>query len=240
MDIADLQDAVSAASARHLADASQRTDEAEAEVAREWAELAARADRDGWSPSLAIDLGNATVRVARELTGDLGRSGVEHGRAEVRIISAEAAEKAVAKPPTLDTTALTSIVLGMVDRVAATVAGAEHKAAAILAETYQAERIVETEGFRHYNAGRGNVAAALAKAGDGDTFTVPTSLRKGLIPAIVLQWDASLDKRTCPTCRDLDGALRPLGMFFDGRNDPPVHPRCRCALRYWPILIPGS
>jgi len=55
--------------------------------------------------------------------------------------------------------------------------------------------------------------------------------RKRRGAAIVLhnQWDAAIDKRTCPVCEDMDGRMRPVGMSFPA-GAPPVHPSCRCGL----------
>lgn len=42
------------------------------------------------------------------------------------------------------------------------------------------------------------------------------------------QWVATLDKRTCPSCRSLDGRQFPPSM--KARPEPPLHINCRCTL----------
>lgn len=50
-----------------------------------------------------------------------------------------------------------------------------------------------------------------------------------IVPVVAKLWDARLDKRTCPVCRDLDGTIRPIGFDFP-RSEVPgkTHPNCRC------------
>lgn len=48
------------------------------------------------------------------------------------------------------------------------------------------------------------------------------------LPAIVKTWDATLDRRTCPRCAQLDGKVRPLGIAFPGKAETPMHRKCRC------------
>lgn len=46
--------------------------------------------------------------------------------------------------------------------------------------------------------------------------------------------DATLDARTCPICRRLDGATAPVnGTFPGGYYQSPIHPMCRCAVTAW-------
>lgn len=48
-------------------------------------------------------------------------------------------------------------------------------------------------------------------------------------------WDATLDKRTCPTCDGLDGTMVPLGSSFRGGSPGNVHPGCRCVESFVPV-----
>lgn len=44
------------------------------------------------------------------------------------------------------------------------------------------------------------------------------------------RWDATLDAKTCPVCRDHDGELVPIGYEFPNGDVPGfVHPNCRCV-----------
>ena len=46
---------------------------------------------------------------------------------------------------------------------------------------------------------------------------------------------ASLDERTCPVCGALDGKHFPVSDAVTGKNDPPLHPNCRCCtVGYFP------
>lgn len=49
-------------------------------------------------------------------------------------------------------------------------------------------------------------------------------------------WDATLDKRTCPTCEELDGTMVPYRESYP-RGDVPgsVHPGCRCLESFVPV-----
>jgi SPP1 gp7 family putative phage head morphogenesis protein len=91
----------------------------------------------------------------------------------------------------------------------------------------RAERIVRTEGINAYNA--------LADTAIDDLEVED--------PGWVKKWDASADRRTCPVCAGLDGAVVVPGSGFEAPADalgvvrthrhPPAHPNCRCALVAW-------
>ncbi len=60
------------------------------------------------------------------------------------------------------------------------------------------------------------------------------------LPLLVKMWDATLDKKTCPLCRDMNEQFRPFGMSFSGGRVPAVvHRRCRCiqVLIFSPIYL---
>jgi hypothetical protein len=60
------------------------------------------------------------------------------------------------------------------------------------------------------------------------------------LPALVKLWDATIDKRTCPTCREMDGQFRVFGFDFSGGRVPAVvHRKCRCiqVLVFSPIYL---
>ena len=49
-----------------------------------------------------------------------------------------------------------------------------------------------------------------------------------LVPAEEWEWVATLDPKTCPICRPLDGQRRPDPSLFP--FEIPVHPNCRCVI----------
>ena len=49
-------------------------------------------------------------------------------------------------------------------------------------------------------------------------------------PLMAKMYDATLDRRTCPRCKALDGKWRPLGIDFAGKAQAPMHARCRCVV----------
>ncbi len=53
-------------------------------------------------------------------------------------------------------------------------------------------------------------------------------------PGYFQRWDAAVDGRTCPYCREYDGLNCKLdGSFPGGIKQPPLHPNCRCCLVVW-------
>ncbi len=71
------------------------------------------------------------------------------------------------------------------------------------------------------------------------TATSRAQKEANIVPFVGKLWDARWDKRTCPVCRDLDGAIRPIGIDFP-RNEVPgkSHFGCRCvqALVFAPVI----
>jgi hypothetical protein len=60
------------------------------------------------------------------------------------------------------------------------------------------------------------------------------------LPVLVKIWDATIDRRTCATCREMDDQFRPLGLDFSGGRVPAiVHRKCRCVqvLVFSPIYL---
>lgn len=85
---------------------------------------------------------------------------------------------------------------------------------------YWAERIVRTEGMNAYNEHHLNGL----RAADADD------------PGYQKRWDASIDGRTCPICRDLDGTVADIDKPFPGPlrlMHPPAHPNDRCTVTPW-------
>lgn len=59
--------------------------------------------------------------------------------------------------------------------------------------------------------------------------------RRGLVPQqSLVVWTTTPDDRTCPYCREMDGAQTLLGTAFEtplgSVVGPPLHPNCRCAI----------
>ena len=62
-------------------------------------------------------------------------------------------------------------------------------------------------------------------------------------PALLKRWDATLDAKVCPTCRELDGAITLWGLPFRGGLRPGyVHPNDRCTpgIVFLPARIRGE
>jgi len=59
---------------------------------------------------------------------------------------------------------------------------------------------------------------------------------------LVKEWDATLDRRTCPVCEGANGKIVLVGFDFPAGVPGGVHPRCRCMDFWFPvaILLPGE
>ena len=74
-----------------------------------------------------------------------------------------------------------------------------------------------------------------AEAGGLEASWIHGRERGWLLPTSKKKWIASVQsRRTCPFCRDMNGATAPLGGTFkqNGREaeSPPGHSRCRCGM----------
>jgi hypothetical protein len=49
---------------------------------------------------------------------------------------------------------------------------------------------------------------------------------------LIETWDATLDRRTCPTCSSMDGERAGRNGFAGGQRPGGVHPRCRCVSHF--------
>lgn len=86
-----------------------------------------------------------------------------------------------------------------------------------------AERLVRTEMIHAYNT-QHDEAIGVLNADRVEIGQEPLQKR----------WDASLDRRLCPICSDLDGRVVPHGKPFEpGLDYPPAHPNCRCIVTAW-------
>lgn len=61
----------------------------------------------------------------------------------------------------------------------------------------------------------------------------------GMLGECVKEWSTARDERVCPVCGSLEGKQIPMDAEFDGasrkwstRQHPPLHPSCRCAVKY--------
>lgn len=62
-------------------------------------------------------------------------------------------------------------------------------------------------------------------------------------PALLKVWDATLDRKVCQVCDDLDGTERPWGVAFPDDHEPGYeHPFCRCitGTTFLPVRIAGE
>jgi hypothetical protein len=51
-------------------------------------------------------------------------------------------------------------------------------------------------------------------------------------------WKASLDLKTCLSCRDMNGKIYEIGEAID--PEPPLHPNCRCKIERLKALLAGT
>ena len=86
-------------------------------------------------------------------------------------------------------------------------------------QMYRATRVVRTEVLNAYNE---HAIDSIRQVAEDDR-------------AIRKRWDAALDYRVCPLCRELHGSIAtPGGMFpGGGGHGPPRHPQCRCTVVIW-------
>lgn len=87
---------------------------------------------------------------------------------------------------------------------------------------YWAERIVRTELQQAYST---VTQFELQQAAEEE-------------PKLQKRWSATMEKRTCPLCRRLDGQVRPINGYFrlpGGRliSGPTAHPNCMCVIQAW-------
>ena len=91
---------------------------------------------------------------------------------------------------------------------------------------YRAETIARTEIAQAYNAG-------------ADAF-IREAMRHDLMPEMKKEWSTALDGRVCKECQALEGVQISMDDSFEtqsGRRNvtvllPPLHPRCKCAVKY--------
>lgn len=93
-------------------------------------------------------------------------------------------------------------------------------------QRYRAETIARTEIAQAYNAG-------------ADAF-IREAMRHDLMPEMKKEWSTALDGRVCKECQALEGVQISMDDSFEtqsGRRNvtvllPPLHPRCKCAVKY--------
>ena len=98
---------------------------------------------------------------------------------------------------------------------------------------YRVVRIGTTESAQAFNDARDEGMGWVAERyGDERWF-----------PAVLKRWDATLDAKVCPVCRDMNGSLALWGMpFKDGMRPGYVHPSDRCTpgIVFLPARIRGE
>ncbi len=92
---------------------------------------------------------------------------------------------------------------------------------AAAATDYRLRRAATTETARAFSDARDEGMDSIAELHKDTTW----------FPALLKTWDATLDRKTCKTCKELDGTTRPWGFSFPGGEEPGyVHPGCRCIV----------
>jgi len=94
---------------------------------------------------------------------------------------------------------------------------------------YRLERIAATETSRAMADARDDAEDYIAEQyGETDWF-----------PALLMRWDAELDRVVCRLCEDMAGRVRVLGFDFKDGNEPGhVHASCRCDQHLITLPIP--
>jgi Phage Mu protein F like protein len=96
--------------------------------------------------------------------------------------------------------------------------------AATDAADFRIRRIAGTEIPRAYNDQHRKDAEEIAE------------IHPDVMREFARKWDAMLDRRTCQTCRSLDGETAPIGESFRGGYEPgEVHALCRCMSTLVPM-----
>jgi len=94
-------------------------------------------------------------------------------------------------------------------------------------------RIAATEIPRAYNAAHDEGAGWVAERHKDASW----------LPLVVKRWDATLDRKTCPVCRDMDGRIALLGMSFSSGRIPGFvhrHDRCQDSIIALPLRMRGE
>lgn len=82
------------------------------------------------------------------------------------------------------------------------------------------DTIAATETAAEFNLARAETVAQTVRANASEAW----------VSSLYRVWDATLDRRTCPTCEALDGSMVPAAEDFPGGQRPGrVHSRCRCT-----------
>ncbi len=212
---------------------------------RAMARAAAVASREGWNEGTQRVLERLAYDVANSASAAMTRLGRSHAASELAAMVPSLGPIAASASLTpVDAIAIEDLARGLIERIGPGIETAEAPGQALAAQASQLERIVQTEGFRAYNNERLAVERALLRANPKGIATsaagIPARRDANWVPAIVVSWDATLDRRTCPQCAGMDRKLRLLGMAFEGGPTPPLHPRCRCFIGFWPLAFPTS
>lgn len=93
-------------------------------------------------------------------------------------------------------------------------------------QRYRAETIARTEIAQAYNAG-------------ADAF-IREAMRHDLMPEMEKEWSTALNGRVCKECQALEGVQIGMDDSFEAQSGrksvtvslPPLHPRCKCAVKY--------
>jgi SPP1 gp7 family putative phage head morphogenesis protein len=100
-------------------------------------------------------------------------------------------------------------------------------------QRHRLERIAATEVSRAY----------AAEHDEGIGWVAERHKDARWLPLVAKRWDATLDRKACPICRDMDGRLALPGMRWKGGLIPgTVHPHCRCmpSLIVLPLRLRGE
>lgn len=110
--------------------------------------------------------------------------------------------------------------------------GVSEKRAQDLSQRYAARQ----HRNRAYTIARTELATAYNAGAHEGTLQAQAA---GLLGPCIKEWSTADDERVCPVCGSLQGKQIPMDAEFEGasrtwstRIHPPLHPSCRCAVKY--------
>lgn len=219
------------------------------------------ADAHGHIPALlhqvrrvAASLQSSLEQAIHTARGDARRVALGRLDAELRHVERELAAEghpiAIRRPPLSD--AAEDGARAQASAASYAAAWAQAVTAALLAWaddeqgklTHRVRAAGQSQEYRIARTATTEVATAYNDEHDeGVGYVVEKNAGARWLAALFHRWDATLDRMTCPACRDHDGEIALAGTDFDAGDEPAdVHTSCRChdALLFLPARLPSA